>query len=367
MKIAIITMVGNNYGNRLQNYALQEALKRIGAQTETLHNPWQESYNEFLYRIKFCIRRVLALVNWKRENVVREIKFKKFNQQYVRFSKLWLNNEKDRKKAANLYDLFLCGSDQVWNSDAKEINGKYFASFAPDEKKASYAASFGTDNIVEGRKEEFRNYLGGFSYISVRENSGVKIVNELINRKAEQHMDPTVLLKSEDWEKIEKKPEKICLKDDYLIAYVLGDHNSVMEEVVVKVAQKYSLKIIRLSEMGNLSSNVESVGPDEFIFLIHHAKCVITDSFHGTVFSILFHTPFFVFNRNGRGYEMSTRLESLLKIVGLEERFHPSKEECLLEKKIDFHMVDDVLELERKRSFEYLNEIVYNNEKRRSV
>ncbi len=356
MKIAIITMISNNYGNRLQNYALQESLSKVGGCVETLHNPWLESHNEILYRIKRCVRRLLAVTDKKKKNVIRELSFAKFNKKYIKFSPLWLNKNKDRQRAAELYDLFICGSDQVWNSHAKEISGKYFADFASNHQKASYAASFGTDNICENRREEFQKYLSGFNHISVREKSGVKIVKELTDINAEQHMDPTVLLDKDDWEKIEKKPKRISLNSNYLVAYILGEDNSNMEAVISKISQKYNLEIIRLGEVCN--PNAEIFSPDEFVYLLHHAKCVVTDSFHGTVFSIIFHTPFFTFGRKGVEGGMSTRLKSLVEILGLEKRFNPKMEQCNLEENIDFDDVDKTIEVERKRSFDYLNSIL---------
>ena len=207
-------MVSHNYGNRLQNYALQEVLTELGNSVETLNNPWQSNYNKHLKLLKKCLKRLLFGVIGTPTKYKRTMEFDKFNHENIRFSRYWLNLKEDQVKAAAFYDLFICGSDQVWNSEAKEITGKYFATFAEEKKRASYAASFGIDHVLESRKKEFATYLNGINYISVREESGVDIVKELTDRNAECHLDPTLLLSDLKWNVIAKKPK---IKDDKYI------------------------------------------------------------------------------------------------------------------------------------------------------
>lgn len=185
MKICIITMISDNYGNRLQNYALQEVLKDLGHVVETIHNPWRKKYNISLEKCKFIIKKIIFYITKRPKRFKRKLNFEKFNDENICFSRYWINKKRDRIKANKFYDLFVCGSDQIWNSEAEEIDGKYFADFADRKKRVSYAASFGIEYVVDERKKEFKKYLSEMEKISVREQTGSEVVEALINQRPE--------------------------------------------------------------------------------------------------------------------------------------------------------------------------------------
>ena len=346
-------MISDNYGNRLQNYALQEVLSDLGNSVETLNNPWNNEYNIYLEWINFKIKKILFSITKSPERFKRRINFESFNQDNIHFSKYWLNKEKDKIAANQYYDVFICGSDQIWNSEAIEIDGKYFADFAEYNKRASYAASFGIESIVENRKKEFRNYLLGMRYLSVREYTGVQIIEELINQRADCHIDPTLLLSSNKWDRLADKYKFTNKK--YIFCYFLGRPT---EEILNKVkVYKKENNIDVLSVWNRNDGSHNNVGPGEFLSLIRGAEFILTDSFHGTAFSIIYHKPFYTFSRNGVKECMDTRVVSLLNLLGLSERFEPNNWSLNDSFKIDFQNADGILEKERKKAISYLARI----------
>jgi len=349
MRIGIITMVSDNYGNRLQNYALQEVLNDLGNSVETLNNPWDEAYNVCLELLKLELKKMIYYVTKTPKRFKRRLAFECFNHDNIHFSKLWLNKEKDRIKSNEYYDLFVCGSDQVWNSEAKEINGKYFAEFANEKKRASYAASFGIESITEERKKEFRNYLLGMNRISVREQTGVKIVEELIDVRPDCHLDPTLLLSSEEWDNLADKYKVV--NEKYIFCYFLGQPTERVLNKVKEYKKIYNLDILSIWDRTDGTHN--NVGPGEFISLIKNAEIVFTDSFHGTAFSVIYHKTFYTFSRNGVKASMDTRVISLLDLLNLRERFEPDNLNDV--HKIDFKDADCTLNKEREKAIEYLS------------
>lgn len=358
MKVGIITLISDNHGNRLQNYALQEVLTEIGNEVETLNNPWEDDYNPYIEKLNFNIKKLIYYVLRNPKRYIRKIRFDQFNRQNIKFSKFWLNKEVDRNKANQLYDIFICGSDQVWNSEAKEITGKYFADFANENKRASYAASFGIDSIVSSRKEEFARYLSGMKYISVREQSGVNIAREFTNNNIYCHLDPTFLLTAERWNKVVTDP--IDIKEKYIFCYFLGKPAEKTLSEIRKIQKKKEIKVCLICNM--FDSPFNNIGPEGFVSLIKNAEFVLTDSFHGTAFSIIYEKPFYTFARTGVNQGMVSRVKSILNILRLQDRFEPSMLEDKYIYNINFEECRSILREERKKSLDYLKIITKRNE-----
>lgn len=355
MKVGIITMISDNYGNRLQNYALQEVLSELGNSVETLNNPWEIEYNVYLEWIKIRVKKILFYITKRPERFRRKLAFEKFNSDNIKFSRFWLNREADREKANNYYDLFICGSDQVWNSEANQIDGKYFAEFADKNKRASYAASFGIENVEADRTDEFRKYLLEMNQISVREQTGVEIVEKLTNKKPYCHIDPTLLLKSVKWDKLSDKCK--IEKDKYVFCYFLGEPSDILLNMLNEYKKEHNVKVIVVGNSGYGDNHYNNAGPSEFVTLIKNAEFILTDSFHGTAFSVIYHKPFYTYSRKGVKGSMDTRVISLLEMVNLRDRFEPDTYNLNGIFKIDFRCSDYVLESERKKAIEYLTQI----------
>lgn len=335
-KIAIVTIVTINYGNRLQNYALQNVLERLGYSVKTLRR--ENRANGLKQKIKAVIQSLLQ---------TKGAKFRKFDR-YIHFANEVITRDDFPEDIKELYSYFIAGSDQVWNPHYNFVAGKCdFLAFARDNQKISYAASFGVSEIPSERKMEYAEYLKTFKAISVRENRGAKIVEELADRKATVVLDPTLLLDEIEWKKVEKKPS-YCPAEKYVLVYSLGDKADRFKGKIKQLKEKYEIFDVR-----SVHKNGKElpVGPSEFLYLIRNAEEILTDSFHATVFSIIFHKKFITFNRPG--LNMNSRIESLAEVVGAKNQLTEYGDlDC--ETEIDYVKVDETLKKERRNSIEFL-------------
>lgn len=357
MKVAIVTLcTHNNYGNRLQNYALQKFLANYVERVDTI---WYENNNFLpekpLWNWKILIKCILNRNNMRNnikysygKDCVREYNIKKFSDRYINIRydykiKSYLNNE---------YDYFIVGSDQVWNPQYKQYYNEKFLKFADKEKRISYAASFGVKEIDDNKiRNIFKNNLKEMKYISVREVAGAELVKSLIERKVDVVVDPTLLVTKEEWKDIEICPEWYEGKK-YILTYFLGKPSSI----IINLAKRKNWEIFNLMDKNNFNLYTSRV--EEFIYLIEHAELVATDSFHACVFSILMNTPFLVVNRQQKGVaDMTSRIDTLLELFGYKDRYIINGECKLSDEKIlymDFSKVKAIQEREKKRSKDFL-------------
>ncbi len=352
MKVAIITITElDNFGNRLQNYALQETLKKMGADVETIPNLIvYGDRRKFSWKLKMLKKGIKENNKKYLAELCKQYRFSRFDNKYFDFSEEYSTVEYIPKSLNEKYDFFIAGSDQIWNPHFTFNFDFNFLAFAEYEKCISYAASFGVQDIPNEKKDDFANYLNGIRKLSVREFAGGKIVRELTAREAEVLIDPTLLLSKEDWLRMAKKPFWNQNKR-YIITYFLGDI-SEREEVFEKISSEMpnfsDLKIIDINEINNLS--YFSIRPDEFVWLISNAELVVTDSFHGTVFSVLMEVPFVSIERKGSRISMNSRIETLYGKLGL-------KDDSLIKWPDSYRdVVKEKLYLERKKSESFLKE-----------
>lgn len=334
--IAIITIESQNYGNRLQNYALQNILKSMGCTVETIHRV--HGFKEKKQPVKRLIQNIFQL---------KSAKFRQFDS-LIDFSSIVIGRDDYPADLPERFDYFIAGSDQIWNPYYDCIAGKCdFLTFAKDNQKISYAASFGVSEIPTERKKEYAEYLRSFKAISVREDCGANIVKDLSGREATVVLDPTLLLDESEWRKVEKK-SRFCPKHKYIFVYALGEKNDNFKKKIKQMGEKYII-----FDIGAVQRNGRALpaGPSEFLYLLRNAEMILTDSFHATVFSILFHKKFITFNR--QGLDMSSRIESLAGLVGEKKCINKCGDwDC--EPEMDYAKVDAVLREERKKSIEFL-------------
>ena len=343
-KVGIITITGlGNYGNRLQNYALQQTIEKISdCRCETLHNKSS--------RLKGYIKNLVMPKHG--ELTSREQIFQRFNDEFIHFSDVKINNiSKDRRLRE--YNCLVCGSDQIWNSDYPENDKANFGFFFSDIKTLSYAASFGTDKIAENKKKRYAKYLNRMDAISVRENKGKELAEQLTGRKdIFVHVDPTFLLTAEEWENVEKKPDQYSDKK-YILKYFLGEPDSEIIKQMEEYAQNHHLEII---DVISKDSPYYNIGPSEFLFLERHAELIVTDSFHSCVFAIIYERPFIVAERKEKNLQnMGSRIDTLLKKFNLTDRkYHKDFFEKVALTAIDYNDINKIIEAERCSSFSYL-------------
>jgi len=358
LHIAALTINGyHNYGNVLQRYALYQVLLRytcnvdsIWLGKEILPHPWKWTWKETIkYKINWKNFRSQFTHDKFRWEMVRQFTIRKFCQQYINIC--YINQPLDTLNDS--YDYFIVGSDQVWNPNFSPTRCRdEFLTFAPEKKRIAYAASFGIADLPSEDEKNFRGWIRGMKAISVREHAGADIIKKLTGRDVPVLVDPTLLLTDQQWQHIEKKPSWYKGNgEDYLCTYFLGNRPSIINTI----AEKYKLSVINILDKNNFDYYVTS--PEEFIYLIHHAALIYTDSFHGTVFSIHFRKPFVVCDRQETGMEnMSSRIKTLLQLVHLETRHGTRQNNFFVQDplQIEYPDLDSVFMKERQKSHEFL-------------
>jgi hypothetical protein len=358
IRIGKITLDGySNYGNLLQNYALQQVLLKYADTVDTI---WHEKEQYCLpgsYRLswKEIIKFMLDWNNFRAYyhkqhltcEIERQKKIKRWSDKYIHI-RTGITN---LYNIANEYDYFVVGSDQVWHPRSTLLNNT-FLSFAPFDKRIAYAASIAAPEIPEDKKIIFQNGLNGMKWISMREQEGADIVKQLTGRDVPVVVDPTMLLTLDEWRKVSQKPAWYH-GDDYILTYFLGSRPNT---IIQQLASKNGLSVVNLLDENMYEYYV--TGIDEFIWSIEHASLIYTDSFHGTVFSILFQRPFVVCDRKDNGIfnKMSSRIDTLLAYFGLEERRGTQDNNYLIDNPmhISYRDTQAVFQKERKRADAYL-------------
>lgn len=315
MKVATLTFQNTtNYGASLQCYALYRTLQLLGADPAVIdyNSPYlNKPYKFAALKEKGLIRYILGNL-WTLMRLPRIKSFNEFNKN-IKFTKQV--DECSIKSLEAEYDLFITGSDQVWNGSLSAYDTNYFLSFVKDEKKkASYAASFGFLEVPENKKEWYKEQLMGHHFYNVRETSGQKIVKDLTGEDAKLTIDPTLLLPREEWIKVMKKNK---IKEPYILVYQITPSKKITQIVEV-LRKKTGYKVLAIPFIVDLPHRFKSlisIGPSDFIGLFCNASYVVTDSFHGTAFSLIFNKNFWTLSRKNE-----SRITSLLDILGLEDR-----------------------------------------------
>ena len=252
------------------------------------------------------------------------------------------------------------GSDQIWNSSTMYVDPLYYLRFATAEKRIAFAPSFGRDFIADYNLEKMSTWIKDFAFLSVREDSGVRLIKEMTGRDAIQLVDPTLIVDRETW------INKLNLTNDtkdYILAYFLDTPSDKAKNTIATLKENLNCEVIAIpyqfDDMSYCDKCVPS-GPIEFLELINNAKCVITDSFHGTAFSINLHTPFYVFGRTyGSAHSQNSRIESILNKMNLTERYEPiNAVQDLLS--LDFDYSEKVLSKERQKAKDYVANAIKN-------
>lgn len=370
MRACILTLCnGLNLGNRLQNYALYMALKKLSVEADiVLYRSlgvgslfWETGWYR---RLKQFIK---LLINYKK--VRNEYYFLRDRYPYYAAFNSLMNQAPFTMNMSTpfpsneiqVYDYFVIGSDQVWNPSWIEgFWDIFFASFAPQNKRIAYAASFGVPAVPAEKKDQFVKGLLGMARISVREKQGAEIVRELIAKEVPVLVDPTLLLSKEEWHQVEKKP-KWDVPHKYILTYFLGSVPTKVKEDIENVAKQKQLEVINVYDMKD--PRCGHIGPSEFIYLLHHCEMVYTDSFHGTVFSILLNKPFYVINRVQAGMgNMNSRIDTLLELFHFQKRYLKAENGYESEESIeaiDFSQVMDIQKREQSRSNAYLRSAMH--------
>lgn len=374
----------HNYGSMLQAYATEMIMQQMGLPFQTIAckapiNYMQE--NKILYIIK-----KLLIADWKmrlgkmkierakKENPmfaknweIRNKAFDQFAETFFHVSPYCKNREELSKMAEN-YSAFLVGSDQLWRTDSVE-HGYYTLEWVPDHiRKIAYSTSIGVKEVPWFQVEKNKRFMNRFDHIALREQSACDLVYKLTGRKVPVVLDPTLLFTGDQW--LEIQQQEPLTNGKYIFCYLLGD-NPLQREFIKRVKEKTGYKIVALQQLDDYIPSDEGfadeapyVGPREFLNYIRNAEYVFTDSFHCSVFSILYKKNFFTFSRFAEGAKQSTntRIDNLLHITGLEDRRMTKDKtvEDVISNKGSFEGVDARLNAYRKSSMDYLHNALKN-------
>ncbi len=358
MKAGIMTFHrALNYGAVLQTYALCSFVNEFDVECEVVNyysEPLESTYKIFDFKKNNFVSAILkglfkgAIIIKKRNG------FNKFIENNVKISSKKYSFSQ-LKQLNNLYDLFITGSDQVWSPSCVGFDEAYFLTFADDGKKNSYAASIGCSVIPENKKAEYKHRLEHYRNISVREEKAIDLLKQVgIKLDMNQNIDPTLLIDSNQYSKIAKKPKE----QKYVLLFSVNMPVNLIA-YAKNLAEKKGLKVIYLNDKPIMRvKGIEyksGVSPEEFIGYIKYADYVVTNSFHGTVFSVIFHKNFFVeFNtKNGR----NVRAEELLKRLSIDNK-EILGEKAMADKSVDWNLVDQLINQERNKSKEYIEKVL---------
>lgn len=375
--IGIITILKvNNYGAELQAFALQRKLQLMGYDAEIIdylfykhprHIREAQSMPFYPYPLKRRIKEALLpmierIKSLRHINAERRRKkgFEDFHERNTKFSQQTYRKYTELYANPPLYDAYCVGSDQVWNPNCYTSLYPYFLTFAPQgATRFSYASSFGVTKIPDSARHIYKECLEKLDYISVREKTGVRLVKELCGRDALNVLDPTMLLDADEWMAI--ADTKGLDHMEYILIYELTT-TPFLTECAMMLSEQTGIKVVRICKgafrQDPLTSPIENVldaSPDRFLGLFSRAKVVLTNSFHGTVFSILFKKDFYtILKRSG---DRNSRVTDLLGTLSIDRICYDDvafEERCA----IDYDRVDESLDILRRQSLSYIRNAI---------
>lgn len=380
MKVGILTILNvNNYGAELQCCALYRKLQQLGYDAEVINylfgiHPEHVFDGEKrtvpiplkqLIKVKLLpvVQNMFCMFHQKNKRL-RNKRFNEFHAKYNHLTSTVYPSVKSLYEAKFNYDVLCIGSDQVWNYMKGYSLEPFFACFDKNNtKKITYASSIGLSSLSVEAEQVFRKELSNFAYISVREQQASEILEKLLNRKIDVVLDPTLILNKQEW--IEVAKYDMCPKEKYLLVYIVTIKPCDYVLTLARhIAKRRNLKIVRICRDAypeHSGSDVEEIltaGPSDFVGLFSKAEFVVTNSFHGTVFSINFSKPFYSVIKSH--HSTNSRLTSILKKLGLEDRIVPVGSQLPMISDIDFSDPSAKLEAERKLSIEYIKKALSN-------
>lgn len=350
-RIGIISLFGyNNYGNRLQLYAVQQVYKRLGLLPEIIRYQEETLKEPLKIRLKILFYRMLHLMKSVSESYLKAKRVRVFKKHAkVHYSETieCLNPHRIDRHFHERYSYFSVGSDQIWGWFSHSIASFVFLKFAPKEKRITFSPSFGSSAIGEEYRNVFTDGLQGFENISVREESGAALVKEFTGKSATVLCDPTLCISKTDWLDFasahEKKP-----RQKFILTYFLGEPSAEARNILSQQSGEY--EVVELNSMN--VPDYYAVNPSEWVDYINSAALFLTDSFHGVVFSVIMQTPFVVYRRKG-GESMQTRITHILEKFDLIDRFEMnSGHRSLL--KVNFEPSQQLAEKEISKAVDFL-------------
>lgn len=403
-KVGIMTLYFNyNYGALLQAYALRQTIEELGLEAEDIRY-YREIDGQSTYRtgrVSFAKRASAALKavlkdpklcssywygvkkKWKAKErrtsekiAQRHCFFDEFIKEEIKESTRSYDGHREITKSINEYDIFVCGSDNIWNKNL--FDTAFMLDFVPDHRlKIAYAPGMSASALTNAEIDFIKPAMERIDYLSCRETVGAKVLSEIVGREVFVALDPTLLRTARQWQQIEKKPEGGF--DDtkpYIFCYFCGNNRQHREQVK-QLALARNLHIVTFPDLSGQYEEADDgfgwcrlycAGPREFIYLIRNAAFVCTDSFHGSIFSVIFQrefVSFYRFSEHATSF-LNTRIDNLFDLLGLpnERILKPGHMDILSAVKhaIDFNSVMEQLDTKRAWSLRYLSDSLWDCE-----
>lgn len=359
MKIGILTFPNSkSYGAVLQMLALYNVCKELGYDTEIInyHNLWmkQEKHSS-LAKQNIVKKKLNHLLHYRLTKG-----FAKFEGQMTKYPAKPVSDKTQLLAISKRYGAVICGSDQVWNPDITNYDKSYFLDFCGTETaRISYAPSFGVESLQAEYGQQIKEELLKFQSLSVREKAGQQILCQLTGESAELVIDPTLLLNEEFWARHESQHPKA--KGSYILYYTIRESKTLWRKCL-ELSEKTGMPILRIgsnaiSKWLHKTDKVEyipDVAPDQWLYLVRNAGYVVTNSFHGTAFSVNFKKNFYV---EYSSYTNS-RLSNLVTLLKLEDRVLKDGVQIAVSD-IDYSYANEILDGLREQSLHYLEQALY--------
>ncbi len=369
-KIAIVNRTNlKNYGSVLQAYALCETVRSLGYDSEIIWESGNVSKNYDFRPNKIICTGFKLLLNPSLIKAtflsVKHVQKQVISNETVGMFDDFVNKRVKRRfypaklmkknKVGKIYDKFICGSDQVWCTTTTYVDPLMYLRFAPQEKRIAYAPSLGRDYIPKYNVKKMRKYINEIPYVSVREDIGERLIEGLTGRDVPTVVDPTFLMTKDRWNEERILPD---LSEKYILCYFLSTPTEKTQIKLLKYIQKTGKIVIALnSKLEYVEKNLKVIypdcGPREFIGFISNAEYIFTDSYHGMLFSIIYHKDFSSIEREYGEFDQSSRQLSVLGMLGLNSRYCRLEDKISLGK-IDYETVDKKLQENIDESLNYL-------------
>lgn len=388
-KLGILTLVFNNYGTRLQSWALCKILikffgDRLSIDVINVEGSWRNRNQSIFLLLTKIIKsykwmafaKILELGQWlyqsrnkgdhAEEKNMRNSLFNRINTLIPYTEQRYSYNDLRSGKLPK-YDIIVVGSDQVWNGIKVGNQDIYMLDFLNGQKGLTYAASFGMTSIPKKQKDDYERRINNFSSLLVREDEGVGMCSQLGRNDAQLVLDPTLLLQKDDYLEL-LSYSTMRINEDYILVYSLNQSYKIYDEAY-KLAQKTKCKMIVLKRSFcppdveskyHGSTELYAVSPEDFLWLIDNAKCVVTNSYHALLFSIIFRTTFYLYLDNAD--EENSRLLTVTKRFNLYSHVYMETQSLPIDiYEINYDLPYSLLAVERERSICLLKNSIQNN------
>lgn len=364
MKVANITLHAiDNYGSVFQTLATEKIFESLGCEVETIDYVRETSQLDSLCKIiryggpglKIKLKQMVLYMLPKTKNHCKE-QLQQFRKKHLHLTKRRYSSDKELEEHTPDADIYCTGSDQTWNIEIQHgVPRAFFLHFAPEEKKRiAFSASFGIAELPKRYKVEVKKLLSRYDAISVREASGKQILDDLGFHDSVQVLDPTLVANPDMWYSLASSR---IISQDYILVYQLNS-NGRLVNYVNEFARRKGLPIVYVRSRKEAIINctfMPDCSPEDLLSLFKYSSYVITDSFHATAFSLIFHCNFMDIYPP----KFSTRIESILKLVGLQFRHITDYSRFdYADSVIDYNIVDGILQKERERSLEFLRRAI---------